>query len=326
VKPSMLPTLQDIEAAAERIQGVASKTPLVHYPGLSKRFGLEVYLKLESFQPIRVFKIRGAFNKISQLTTDKVVAASSGNHGLAVSYSAHLTGKKATVVIPENAVEEKADAIEEYGAEIVRSGKYHFEREAKAVEISKKTGAAFVHPFNDPDVIAGQGTCGLEIAAQLKDFDSIIVPVGGGGLISGISIAVKSLRPSAKVFGVEPEGATKMQMSLQAGRPVRLDSPKSIADGLIPSTVGELTLEACRRNVEGMLHVSDDMILSAMRLLIDDAHVFPEPSGSAPLAGLMSHSDSTMLGKKIVLVISGGNVSRELLSRVISMETAPRST
>jgi len=228
-------------------------------------------------------------------------------------------------VIPENAVEEKASAIEEYGAEVVRFGRYHVEREAKALEISKKTGAAFVHPFNDPDVIAGQGTCGLELCEQLRDFDSIIVPVGGGGLISGISIAVKSLRPSAKVFGVEPDGATKMQMSLKAGKPVKIDSPKSIADGLIPSTVGELTLEACRRNVEGMLHVSDDAILSAMRLLISDAHIFPEPSGSAPLACLMSHSNSSKLGKKVVLVISGGNVSRELLSRLLSQKVISTS-
>ncbi len=320
MKNGTLPTLRDIESAAERIQGVASRTPLVQYPGLSKRFGPEVYLKLECFQPIRVFKIRGAFNKISQLTANKIVAASSGNHGLAVSYSAHLTGKKAIVVIPENAVEEKANAIEEYGAEVVRYGKYHNEREAKAIEISNRTSTAFVHPFNDPDVIAGQGTCGLEITDQLKDFDSVIVPVGGGGLISGISIAIKSLRPSAKVFGVEPDGATKMQMSLTAGRPVRLDSPKSIADGLIPSTVGDLTLEACRRNVEGMFHASDDTILSAMRLLIQEAHIFPEPSGSAPLAVLMDERNRTKLGKKVVLVISGGNVSRELLARVLSKE------
>jgi threonine dehydratase len=313
-----LPSLKDIEKAAERVKNVASRTPLIESPSLSKRFGLEVYLKLECFQPIRVFKIRGAYNKLSQLSSKKVVAASSGNHGLAVAYSSHLLGKECTVVIPENAVKEKADAIAEYGAQVVRFGKYHVERESKALEISNKSGAAFVHPFNDPAVIAGQGTCGLEIVDQLREFDSVIVPVGGGGLVSGISIAVKSSRPAAKVFGVEPEGARKMQMSLKAGRPVKLDAPKSIADGLIPSTVGELTLEACRKNVDEMFSISDDAILSAMKTLIRDAHIFPEPSACAPLASLMNETNLSKLGRRVVLVVSGGNVSIELLNRMLS--------
>ena len=313
----VLPTIDQIRDAAHRISGVASRTPLVESPALSKKFGLEVYLKLECFQPIRVFKIRGAYNKVSQLSPGMVVAASSGNHGLAVAYSSHLRGKKCTVVIPENAVKEKADAIAEFGAKVVRFGKYHVERESKALEISKETGAAFVHPFNDPDVISGQGTCGLEIAEQLKGFDSVVVPVGGGGLISGISIAVKAIRPSAKVIGVEPDNARKMHLSLEAGKPVVLEAPKSIADGLIPSTVGELTLEACRRNVDGMFHVSDDSILSAMRLLVEEAHIFPEPSGSAPLASLFSQNDRKKLGKRTVLVVSGGNVSKDLLTKLL---------
>lgn len=316
----VLPTVTEIRDAARRISGVASRTPLVESPSLSKKFGLEVYLKLECFQPIRVFKIRGAYNKISQLTSKKVVAASSGNHGLAVSYSSHLLGKECTVVIPETAVKEKAEAIAEYGAEVVKFGKYHSDREAKALEISKETGAAFVHPFNDPDVIAGQGTCGLEIVEQLRQFDSVIVPVGGGGLISGISIAIKSLKPSAKVYGVEPDGAKKMQMSLKARKLVKLEAPKSIADGLIPSTVGELTLEACRRNVDGVVSVSDEEILSAMKLLVQDSHIFPEPSGSAPLAALISEDNTIDFGKRVVLVISGGNVSADLLSRVLSQQ------
>ena len=316
----VLPTVTEIRDAARRISGVASRTPLVESPSLSKKFGLEVYLKLECFQPIRVFKIRGAYNKISQLTSKKVVAASSGNHGLAVSYSSHLLGKECTVVIPETAVKEKAEAIAEYGAEVVKFGKYHSDREAKALEISKETGAVFVHPFNDPDVIAGQGTCGLEIVEQLRQFDSVIVPVGGGGLISGISIAIKSLKPSAKVYGVEPDGAKKMQMSLKARKLVKLEAPKSIADGLIPSTVGELTLEACRRNVDGVVSVSDEEILSAMKLLVQDSHIFPEPSGSAPLAGLISQNNTIDFGKRVVLIISGGNVSADLLSRVLSQQ------
>jgi len=313
-----LPRLKDIEAAAQRISGVASRTPLIESPALSRRFGCEVYLKLECFQPIRVFKIRGAYNKISRLPAQKIVAASSGNHGIAVAYCSRMLGKQCTVVVPEAAVREKVEVIQEYGAEVVKFGKYHSDREAKARAIEDQTGATFVPPFNDPDVIAGQGTCGLEIAQQLDDFDSVIVPVGGGGLISGISIAIKSLKPSARVFGVEPTGAAKMQASLSAGRIVKIDEPKSVADGLIPASVGELTLEASQKNVDGMFSVPDEEILSAMKLLIQEAHIFPEPSGSAPLAVLSKAENSRKLGDRVVLVISGGNVSLSLLNRLLS--------
>ena len=313
-----LPRLGDIETAAQRISGVASKTPLIESPALSRRFGKSVYLKLECFQPIRVFKIRGAYNKISQIPAKKIVAASSGNHGIAVAYSSRMLGKQSTIVVPETAVKEKLDVIKENGAEVVKFGRYHADREAKAREIANQTGATFVPPFNDPDVIAGQGTCGLEISRQLDDFDSVIVPVGGGGLISGIAIAIKSLKPSARVYGVEPSGATKMAASLSAGKIVKIEDPKSIADGLIPASVGDLTLEACQKNVEGMFNVSDNEILSAMKLLIQETHIFPEPSGSAPLAVLSKNEDPKKLGDRVVLVISGGNVSLNLLSKLLS--------
>src|SRR5207244_927707 len=301
-----LPRLKDIEAAAQRISGVASITPLIESPALSRRFERKVYMKLECFQPIRVFKIRGAYNKISQLSAEKIVAASSGNHGIAVAYCSRLLGKQCTVVVPETAVKEKVDIIEEYGAGAVKFGKYHSDREAKAREIAGETSATFVPPFNDPDIIAGQGTCGLEITQQLDDFDSVIVPVGGGGLISGISIAIKSLTPSARAFGSEPTGAPKMQASLSAGKIVTIAEPKSIADGLIPASVGELTLKACQKNVDGMFRVTDDEILSSMKLLIHQAHIFAEPSGSAPLAVLSKVEKSSKLGGRVVLVICGG--------------------
>ena len=312
-----LPTLADIVEASKRIEGVATKTPLVESPSLSKRFGRRVYLKLECFQPIRVFKVRGAYNKISQLSSKYIVAVSSGNHGMAVAYSSRLLGKKCTVVLPETAVQEKVNTIIEYGAEAIMYGKYNTDRDAKAKEVISKNGGTLVHPFNDPDIIAGQGTCGLEIANQLDDFDSVIVPVGGGGLISGISTAIKSLKPGAKVYGVEPQGAPKLQAALKAGKIVTLDSPKSVADGLIPSAVGDLTLEACRKHVDGVYTVSDDEILAAMKLLIREAHIFPEPSAAAPAAVLLSNKDVEKLGEKIVLVISGGNVSLDLLAKTL---------
>ena len=314
----ILPKLDDIVAASERIMGVATKTPLVESPVLSKKFGRRIYLKLECFQPIRVFKIRGAYNKISQLSANNIVAVSSGNHGMAVAYCSRLLGKKCTVILPENAVKEKFDTIIEYGAEAIKYGKYTTDRDAKAREIVIKTGATLVHPFNDADIIAGQGTCGLEIVDQLDDFDSVIVPVGGGGLISGISTAIKSLKPTAHIYGVEPQGAPKLQAALKAGKIVIFESPKSVADGLIPAAVGELTLEACRKYVDGVYSVSDDEILAAMKLLIRETHIFPEPSGAAPAAVLLANRDVEKLGEKVVLVISGGNVSLDLLAKTLA--------
>ncbi len=305
-----------ISEARDRIKGVASQTPLVEAPALSKMFGREVYLKLECYQPVRVFKIRGAFNKVSQVSGRGVVAASSGNHGIAVAYSARRLGKKCTVVVPETAVQEKVSAIAELGAEVVKFGRFSSEREAKARELAKRLGE-FIHPFDDPDVIAGQGTCGLEITEQIDEFDSVVVPVGGGGLISGISVAVKAMKPSANVFGVEPKGASKLGPSLKQGRRVALNSPKSIADGLLPNSVGEIPFQLCRQNVAGTFEVTDDEILQAMRLLLHQANVVAEPSGAAPVAALLAGRDTERLGQRVVLVISGGNVSASLLRKVL---------
>ncbi len=316
-----LPTMTDIVAARERIKGVASKTPLVESPALSKRLGHRVYLKLECFQPIRVFKIRGAYNKISQVTAKEVVAVSSGNHGMAVAYSSRLLGKNSTIIVPEAIIREKLEAILEFGGRVVKFGRSHREREEKVRQIVAETDAVFVHPFNDPDIIAGNGTCGLEIVEQLQDVDSVIVPIGGGGLISGIATAVKSLRPSARVFGVEPGGAAKMTAAIRAGRPVDLEAPKSVADGLIPSTVGELTFEACRRYVDKVVTVSEEEILLATRLLIHKAHVFSEPSGAASAAVLIGSQGLEGLGEKVVLVVSGGNLSLDLLEKTLLQPT-----
>ena len=236
-----LPGIEEIEKASERIAGVASRTPLIESPSLSKLTGYEVYLKLECFQPIKVFKVRGAYNKISQVPQTSVVAASSGNHGIAVAYSSRLLGKKCTVVVPETAVIEKVEKIQEFGAQAIKWGRASGEREAKARQIAETTGSAFVHPFNDPDVISGQGTCGLEIAQQLDDVDAVVVPVGGGGLISGISTALKAKRPKVRVYGAEPEAAPKLTEALRVKKSDTGPPRPSKADGLIPSALGSLT-------------------------------------------------------------------------------------
>ncbi len=313
-----LPTPTEIAAAQKRIAGVACITPLIEAPSLSRKFNRQIYLKLECFQPTGAFKIRGAYNKISQLSQGRIIAASSGNHGIAVSYCCHLLQKECTVIVPENAVEEKVSRIRDYGAKVVSFVKYGDQRTAKAREISQQTGGVFLHPYDDPAVIAGQGTCGLEIASQLSECDSVIFPVGGGGLISGGAIALKSKRPATQIIGVEPEGAAKLHEALKVGRPVTLPSPSSIADGLIPQSVCELTLQAAMRYVDATLTVSDDQILEAMGMLIRDAHVIVEPSGAAPLAALIANLKARQLGERVVLVISGGNVSLDLLSKVLS--------
>ncbi|MDG6983126.1 MAG: threonine/serine dehydratase [Nitrososphaerota archaeon] len=316
MEPRALPGLKEIEDASREIQGVASRTPLLESPALSKLTGRRVYLKLECFQPIKVFKIRGAYNKVSRVRQRSVVAASSGNHGIAVSYSARLLGKKCTVVVPETAVKEKVDAIQEFGAEVIRAGRLSGEREAKAREIAAATGAAFVHPFDDPDVIAGQGTVGLEISEQLQGFDSVLVPVGGGGLISGVSIALKSRCPGVRIFGVEPQRAPKLSSALAARRIVRVEDPKSVADGLMPSALGELTFRACTMHVDGAYAVSEEEIIRATAAMINTARIVAEPSGAAPLAPLLSGSGGVP-GEKVVVVVSGGNISGGLLKQVL---------
>ena len=312
-----LPGLGEIEDASRRIEGVASRTPLIESPALSKLTEHEVYLKLECFQPIKVFKIRGAYNKISRVPERRVVAASSGNHGIAVAYSSRMLGKKCTVVVPETVVREKIEKIQEYGAEAIRFGKLSGEREAKARQIAGAMESAFIHPFNDSDIIAGQGTCGLEISQQLTDFDAVLVPVGGGGLISGISTALKAERPGTRIYGVEPAGAPKLTEALKAKRIVSVPPRASIADGLLPSALGDLTFRICVRNVDGTFTISEDDILKATRALYGAAGIIAEPSGAVALAPLLSKA-SRSIGRRVVIVVSGGNISRELLARVLS--------
>ncbi|MDG6918168.1 MAG: threonine/serine dehydratase [Nitrososphaerota archaeon] len=311
-----LPDVKEIEDASRQIAGVVSRTPLVESIALSRLTGTQVFLKLECFQPIKVFKIRGAYNKVSKVKESSVVAASSGNHGIAVAFSSRLLGKKCTIVVPETAVQEKVEAIEDYGATVVKVGRFSEEREAKAREIARAGDSAFIHPFNDRDVIAGQGTCGLEISQQLAEFDAVVVPVGGGGLISGVSIALKGTRASVKVFGVEPAVAPKLTAALSAKRVVRIEPVGSVADGLIPSALGNLTYMACSKYIDGALTVSEEEIIDATRAMVNTARIFAEPSGAAPLAPLLSKKKE--LGDRVVLVVSGGNISKDVLRKVLT--------
>jgi threonine dehydratase len=314
-------TLSAIQEARRRIVNVAYRTPLYFSPRLSALTNAKVYLKLESYQPIRVFKIRGAANKILKLNPNErkrgLIAASSGNHGLAVSYLAKLTETQATVVVPTSAVEEKVRAIEEYGATVVKHGLFHDERFKKALEIQKATGAVLIPPFDDADVIAGQGTIGLEISEDLPDVNAVVVPIGGGGLISGISTALKTLRPGVKIIGVEPDKASKMSQSIKNGKITRLTDTRTIADGLAVREPGLLTFELVKRNVDDIVLVSEEQIEKAVFTVMRECHLVIEPSAAAAVAGLLEKIHPKV-GDKVVVVVSGGNVSLKALAAILS--------
>jgi len=280
-----------------------------------------VYLKLESYQPTRVFKIRGAANKILRLSSSErdrgLLAASSGNHGLSVSYVAKLVGTSATIVVPTNAVEEKVGAIEEYGARVVKHGLYHDERMNKVLEIQKKTNATIIHPFDDPDIISGQGTIGLEIFDDLPSVDTVVVPIGGGGLISGVSTAIKNLKPTARIIGVEPEKASSMYQSVKEGKIARLSDTTSIADGLATREPGTLTFAISKQNVDEIVLVSEDEIKKAVFNVIKECHLVVEPSAAAAVAALIKFKPRKN-NENIVVVISGGNISRKILADVLT--------
>jgi len=289
----------------------------------SRRTGAEVYLKLESFQPVGVFKIRGAINKICSLSPSELkkglVASSSGNHGLAVAYAAKIFGAKAVVVVPENAVKEKVEAIESYGAEVVKHGKDYDEAYSKALEIQKETKTTFVHPFNDPFVIAGQGTIGLELLEEVPDLDTIIVPVGGGGLISGIAIAAKTLKPNTKIVGVQAEGAPAVYRSWKAGKIVETDSVKTVADGLASRKPLDLTLRIMRKYVDDILLVTDQEIGEGVLALLHEAHILAEPSGAASLAALLFKYHPKPK-EKVAVIISGANISIDYLTSLLNKQ------
>ena len=305
-------TARDIQEAAESLRGIARRTPLVYVEQLG------VHLKLENEQPIGAFKIRGAFNAIRRLPDAArrrgVITYSSSNHGQAVAFAAKQFGIRAVVTMPETAPRVKVDGVKKWGGEVVVAGRTSDDRRIKAEEIAQREGLAVVPPFDHPDIVAGQATIALEIVEQLPEVERVVVPVGGGGLISGIVAGLAAVNSKAAVWGVEPIGAPKLQRSLAAGKVVRLDSTRSIADGLITLNVGdipfaELTRE--RERIRGVVLVEDDAIRAAVQFLWRTCRLAVEPSGAATTAalldGLVPRSRTT------VLVVSGGNVDPSLL-------------
>ena len=322
-----LPSLHDVELAEARIRRYFPPTPLERSAGVSDLLGRETYLKLETVLPIRVFKLRGAVNKLLTLPDAAlkrgVLTASSGNHGLAIAYASRLFETKAVICVPENVNPQKLRAIQEQGAEVIRYGHGYDEAFEHALETARKTGLTFVHAFNDRDIIAGQGTCGLEMVRQLPDLDSAVVAIGGGGLISGVAIAVKESLPGSHVYGAETVAIPSMYESLKEGSLHRITPGPTIADGMQAAVPGELTFEAVRRHVDKIGLVTDQELEDAVYDLLTLGRVLAEPSGASPLAAVKG-SLRSVPGEKLALVVSGGNISVDLL-RSILVKRAPRS-
>jgi threonine dehydratase len=326
-----LVSIADIRAAAARIAHIAVKTPLVEapFPGLAGHgTDKRIWLKAESLQPIGAFKIRGAANKILQLSAEEiargVITYSSGNHAQGVAYAAREVGAKAVIVMPSNAPAVKRAATLALGAEVVDVGVASNERLAKAEELVREHGYVVVPPYDDEQIIAGQATCGLEIVEALPDVDLVLAPVSGGGLLSGVAAAVKQLRPQAKVFGVEPELAGDTAESFRTGKIVTWSAERTsrtIADGLRTQSVGQRNFAHIQAFVDGIVTVTEQEIRAAMRAIVAVTRLVPEPSGAVAVAALLFHAAELPSYRKAVAVVSGGNVAPELLAEVLSEGT-----
>jgi len=313
--------IKNIHEAAKVLKDLIVRTPIVFSPVLSERTNAQIFLKLENLQLTGAFKIRGALNKISGLTSSErkrgVITASSGNHGLAVSYGAKVFDLEATVYVPKNPNLEKLAAIKALGARVIQVGKDYEEAYREAIETQGKTGAVFIHAFDDPAIIAGQGTIGLEVLQDLPEIDTLIVPVGGGGLISGIAAAAKGMKPEIRVVGVQSMGAPAVYESWKRRRIVKKESVETIADGLASRHPGDLTFQMIQKYVDEMFLVTDSQICQAILFLARKLHIIAEPSGAASLAALLFKYKPSVK-ERIGTIISGGNISGELLKRIVT--------
>ena len=310
--------IEDIRAARERVAPYVFETPLLRLANLDQYLGCQVYAKAECMQKTGSFKLRGAMNKLLSLTEEQlqrgVVAVSSGNHGRAVAYAAGLFGFRATVVIPDTAARVKVNAMRALGAEIIQCKAE--DRYGLADELCRERGAVLMHPFDDPFIMAGQGTAGLELVEQGPAFDAALVPVSGGGLLSGIATAVKALSPSTKVYGICPEILPHFKLSLEQGKPVSVPQRASVADALASRQPGKLTLPVIRQNCDGIVTVAEDDILRGQKLLLTEGKLLAEPASAIGAAALLAGSLPVSADDRVCLLISGGNVGLEQLARL----------
>lgn len=302
-----------VQKALQTISPYIHKTPLIYSNSLSRMFGAEVYIKAENLQKTGSFKVRGAFNKLIKLGTDKVIAASMGNHAQGVAFAASCLGIKARIVMPLNASIVKQEATKGYGAEVVLFGENF--KDALNYAISRKD-YTFIHAFDDDDVIAGQGTIGIEICNELKDIDAVLVPVGGGGLISGISIAIKGLSPKTEVIGVQTVSATSAYDSYHLRKISEIIPQPTLADGIAVERIGEKTFEIMQKYVDDIIKVNEESIAMSVLLFLERKKLVVEGAGAVPLAALIENKER-FRGKRMILIVSGGNIDFTLIDRII---------
>ena len=315
-------TLDKVYHARYVLKDAIRLTDIIHSYTLSKQCGCNVYLKTENLQTTGSFKVRGAYYKISQLNdADKkkgVIACSAGNHAQGVALASQKFGIKAIICMPDGAPISKVEATRSYGAEVVLVPGVYDDAHDEAERLRKEKGYTFIHPFDDDDVIAGQGTIGLEILEQLKDVDVIVAPVGGGGLISGLAFAAKSLNPNIRVYGVQAAGAPSMANSLEQKKIITLPSVSTVADGIAVKEPGKITFDVCSKYVDGVVTVTDDEVSSAILMLIEKQKMIAEGAGAVAVAGMLFNKIPDVAGKNVVCLVSGGNIDVTILSRVIN--------
>ncbi len=305
-------SIEDVRSAAKRIKGVGHRTPVLTSKTLDQLAGRKLFFKCENFQKVGAFKFRGGWNAVSMLSDDEaekgVCTHSSGNHAQAVAYSAQKRGIPAYIVMPNNSPDVKLNAVKGYGANVTLCEPTLEARRTTLDGIAKKTGAAVIHPFNNPNVIAGQGTAVLELIEEIGELDAIIAPIGGGGLMSGTCITTRNLLPKAKLFGAEPKGADDAYRSLKEGRMLPQENPNTICDGLLTS-MGENTWNILKDHLNDIYTVSDDEVIKTMKLIWERMKIIIEPSCATPVAVVMSPEFKQLEGiEKIGIILTGGNI------------------
>ena len=316
----MEPTLRDVEAAKKRFEGVIRPSPVIHTGYFSRLFGSEIFLKLENLQETGSFKVRGAYNRLCLLKQEEkekgVIAASAGNHAQGVAWASTRLGIRSTIVMPQDVSLRKLLAVKEYGGEVVLFGHHYGEAYDQARTISRKTGKILIPGFDDPHVIAGQGTIGLEMSDKLEDDVAIVTAIGGGGLISGIAVVAKAINPRIRIVGVQTESCPSTIRSLEKKRPVQVEMKPTLADGIAVSRPGKLNFSIIQKYVDEVVAVGEEEIAGAILSLLEKGNIIAEGAGAAPLAAFLEGVISTK-AKRYILVISGGNIETNTIDRIL---------
>lgn len=317
----ILPTYQDVEAAAQRIAGFAHKTPVLTSTTANKEFGGELFFKCENFQRMGAFKFRGAFNALSLLSPEQkkagVIAFSSGNHAQGIALAAQLLHIPATILMPNDAPAVKVAATQGYGATVIRFDRYKEDREVLCQQLATQQGLTIIPPYDHPDIIAGQGTAAKELIDEVGELDALFVCLGGGGLLSGCAIATRKLSPNCQIYGVEPLAGNDAQQSFRRGEIVHIDTPKTIADGAQTQHLGNYTFAVIKNKVDDIFTVTDEQLIDRMKFYAERMKIIVEPTGCLSYAAALAHKEQFQ-GKRVGIIVSGGNVDIQHFAQLVS--------